>query len=242
VSQSLTKIIGTATAGDSDSDHWLSVADLMSGLMIVFLFVAVSMMHFVRLERDSIKEIAMAYRDTQVSLYQDLSSEFGDDLQRWGAEIDDQTLEVRFLNPEMLFESGRANIRQPFREVLTDFVPRYLAVILRYRDRIEEVRIEGHTSSDWARGVSVDDAYFNNMALSQSRTNQVLRYAYDLASPGEDREWVRRSVAAVGFSSARPVLSEDGIEDVYRSRRVAFRVVTDSETQIKRIINDRPGD
>lgn len=241
MSGGLATIIGKNTAAGDDADHWLSVSDLMSGLMIVFLFIAIAMMHFVRVERDSIKEIAMAYRDTQVSLHRDLSAEFGSDLARWGAEIDDQTLEVRFLNPDMLFESGRADIKRTFRDVLADFVPRYLEVILRYRDRIEEVRIEGHTSSDWAKGVSVDDAYFRNMALSQARTNEVLRYAYNLAEAGDEREWVRGSVAAVGFSSARPVLEEDGAEDIYRSRRVSFRVVTDSETQIKRIINDRPG-
>lgn len=241
MNSALSQVIGTAHSEGEDSDHWLSVSDLMSGLMIVFLFIAIAMMHFVRIERDSIKEIAMAYRDTQVSLHSDLSAEFGADLERWGAELDDQTLEVRFLNPDMLFESGRADVKRSFRDVLADFVPRYLEVILRYRDRIEEVRIEGHTSSDWAKGVSIDDAYFNNMALSQARTNQVLRYAYELASAGEERDWVRRSVAAVGFSSARPVLGADGAEDIYRSRRVSFRVVTDSETQIKRIINDRPG-
>lgn len=237
----MSQIIGDNPVGETDSDHWLSVSDLMSGLMIVFLFIAISMMHFVRIERDSIKEIAMAYRDTQVSLHRDLLAEFGEDLDRWQAEIDEQTLEVRFLNPEMLFDSGRATIRRPFRDVLSNFVPRYMAVILRYRDRIEEVRIEGHTSSDWARGVSVDNAYFNNMGLSQARANEVLRYAYEVTPSDDDRSWMRAAVAAVGFSSARPVIAPDGSEDVYRSRRVAFRVVTDSETQIKRIINDRPG-
>lgn len=235
------QIIGKGAANADDGDHWLSVSDLMSGLMIVFLFIAVAMMHFVRIERDRIKEIALAYRDTQVSLYRDLQTEFGGDLKKWGAEIDEQTLEVRFLDPDMLFESGRADIRKPFRGVLQDFLPRYFKVILKYRDKIEEVRIEGHTSSDWAAGASVESAYFNNMGLAQSRTREVLRYAYGLARTDEERRWVREKIAAVGYSSSRPVLRQDGSEDVYRSRRVSFRVITDSETQIKRIINDRPG-
>jgi outer membrane protein OmpA-like peptidoglycan-associated protein len=234
------KILGSSQVQGRSEDHWMSVSDLMSGLMIVFLFVAIAMMHFVRVERDRIKEIAMAYRDTQVSLYNDLNAEFGQDLKHWGAEIDQQTLEVRFLDPEMLFESGRADMRRPFKHVLDEFLPRYFAVILKYREKIEEVRIEGHTSSDWGRGASVDTAYFNNMALAQSRTREVLEHAYALAREGDEREWVRRSVAAVGYSSARPIIREDGSEDVNRSRRVAFRVITDSETQIKRIINDGP--
>lgn len=235
------RLIGNAKGESHDSEHWMSVSDLMSGLMIVFLFVAVAMMHFVRVERDRIKEIAMAYRDTQVSLYADLQKEFEADLPGWGAEIDRQTLEVRFLDPELLFESGRADLRVGFRHVLDEFFPRYLGVILQYQDKIEEVRIEGHTSSDWGAGASVEEAYFNNMALAQSRTREVLQYAYGLAATEGERDWARRKIAAVGYSSSRPVLSDDGSEDGRRSRRVAFRVITDSETQIKRIIDDRPG-
>lgn len=235
------KLLGRLSGESQDSEHWMSVSDLMSGLMIVFLFVAIAMMHSVRVERDRIKEIAMAYRDTQVSLYRDLQQEFGADLKGWSAEIDQQTLEVRFLDPDMLFESGRADIRRDFRAVLDEFIPRYFSVILKYRDKIEEVRIEGHTSSDWASGVSVDDAYFNNMALAQSRTREVLKYAYGLAASEAEQDWVRRKIAAVGYSSSRPVLLPGGAEDIRRSRRVSFRVITDSETQIKRIINDRPG-
>src|SRR5687768_1608440 len=175
-------IIGANRASSrQDSEHWMSVSDLMSGLMIVFLFVSIAMLYFVRVERDRIKQIAVAYRDTQVSLYNDLEAEFANDLGGWGAEVDKETLEVRFLNPDMLFESGRSDIRPSFRLVLDDFLPRYLTVLSRYRDRIEEVRIEGHTSSDWARGVSVDAAFFNNMALAQSRTREVFEYAYQRA-------------------------------------------------------------
>jgi Outer membrane protein and related peptidoglycan-associated (lipo)proteins len=236
----MNRILGAYASESSENEHWMSVSDLMAGLMIVFLFVAVAMMHFVRIERDRIKEIAMAYRDTQVSLYKDLNAEFEGDLPGWSAEIDPQTLEVRFLNPDMLFEPGRAQMRPSFSEVMRDFIPRYFSVVLRYRDKVEEVRIEGHTSSDWAGVASVDEAYFNNMALAQSRTREVLALAYALARTEEERSWVRKKIAAVGYSSARPVLDEAGSEDVRRSRRVSFRVITDSETQIKKIIHDTP--
>lgn len=218
----------------------MSISDLMSGLMIVFLFVSIAMMHFVRVERDRIKEIAMAYRETQVNLYNDLQVEFSGDLKSWGAEIDKETLEVRFLNPEFLFNSGRSDLRPSFKQVLDNFFPRYLSVIFRYQERIDEIRIEGHTSSDWAQGVSVENAYFHNMSLSQSRTREVLQYVHSLASSEADRDWIRRKIAAVGFSSARTVQKIAGGEDAHRSRRVSFRVISDSATQIKRIINDGP--
>lgn len=234
------KFFGSRRVAPDDSEHWMSISDLMSGLMIVFLFVSIAMMHFVRVERDRIKEIAMAYRETQVSIYNDLQVEFAADLQDWGAEIDRETLEVRFLNPDVLFISGRADLRRPFKDVLNTFFPRYLSVISRYQGKIDEIRIEGHTSSDWAPGTPVETAYFLNMALSQSRTREVLQYVHSLARSDVEREWIRGKIGAVGFSSARPVQDADGVEDPQRSRRVSFRVISDSATQIKRIINDRP--
>ena len=44
------------------------------------------------------------------------------------------------------------------------------------------------------------------------------------------------NVAAVGYSSSRLILTDDGLEDAIRSRRVDFRVVTNAETQIRKIL------
>lgn len=54
--------------------------------------------------------------------------------------------------------------------------PRYLDVLLQFRDSIDEVRIEGHTNSAWNERSTSDEAYFKNMKLSQGRTRSVLEY------------------------------------------------------------------
>jgi len=105
------------------------------------------------------------------------------------------------------------------------------------KDTIEEVRIEGHTSSEWTRGSTDYQAYFKNMELSQGRTRSVLDYAFGLLETSEERDWVRINMAAVGYSSSRFVLDDHGREDRDASRRVIFRVVTNSETQISRILD-----
>jgi outer membrane protein OmpA-like peptidoglycan-associated protein len=233
------QLFGRATSqSHQDSEHWMSVSDLMAGLMMVFLFISVAFMRYVLIEQERIKEIAVTYQDTQVAIYESLMAEFEHDLERWHAEIDRESLEFRFKSPEVLFGQGDINLRPEFKAILANFFPRYLSVLDGFHDAIDEVRIEGHTSSVWNRWTSADDAYFNNMELSQGRTRAVLHYVYTLL-PGDSqrREWVRRHVAAVGYSSSRLVHDAEGREDQERSRRVTFRVLTNAETQIQRILD-----
>lgn len=88
--------------GESES-QWVSISDLMSVLMMIFLFIAISYMLNVIKEKDKIKEIAVTYNKLQTELYDDLMTEFKSDLDNWNAEIDKQTLSVKFEAPEVLF-------------------------------------------------------------------------------------------------------------------------------------------
>lgn len=236
----LEKVLGSkgSQIEHEDADHWMSVSDLMSGLMIVFLFISILLMRSALIERDKIKEVAVTYQNNQVAIFDALQKEFSDDLQKWNAEIDPTTLAFQFKSPDILFGIGSSELKPLFRQVLSDFFPRYLNVLSHFRDSINEVRIEGHTSSRWNNESSAEDAYFRNMALSQERTRSVLLYVQGLESIANEREWVRSNVAAVGFSSSRPVRDLNGLEDAERSRRVTFRVITNAETQIRKILQD----
>jgi len=220
------------------SDHWVSVSDLMSGLMMVFLFISIALMRHALIERDKIKEVAVAYQNNQVALYEALMIEFKSDLKRWNAAIDKDTLSFEFKSPDILFGLGSAEMRPQFKSVLSDFFPRYMDVLDQFKNSINEVRIEGHTSSQWNTGFNPEEAYFRNMELSQSRTRSVLLFVQGLKASPEDQAWIRRNVAAVGLSSSRLVLDKNGNEDPERSRRVTFRVISNAETQIRRLIQD----
>lgn len=225
---------------DSSADsgeHWLSVSDLMAGLMVVFLFIAISLMRDAFSERDKIKEVAVTYQENQVAIYNALMSEFNKDLIRWGAEIEKDTLSFRFKSPDVLFDRGDITLKPTFKVILDDFFQRYLTVLDAFHDSVDEVRIEGHTSSIWSHRSTPDEAYFKNMVLSQGRTRSVLEYVYQLTPNEQQREWVKSTVAAVGFSSSRAVVDENGKEDMQRSRRVVFRVITNAETQIRKILD-----
>lgn len=221
---------------EEEGEHWLSVSDMMSGLMVIFLFIAITYMIQISEDRNQLVEIAVTYEKTKVAIYEQLQIEFKDDLKKWNAEIDKQSLAFRFQEPDVLFSVGEAEIKDKFKVILDDFFPRYINIIKKYQPDIEEIRIEGHTSSEWSKNSTADDkTYFLNMALSQNRTRATLEYCLMLLNVADERLWIKQILTANGLSSSKPILI-NGVEDTVHSRRVEFKVKTNSETQILKIL------
>lgn len=228
------------TLAGEEGAHWISVSDLMACLMMVFLLVAVVFMVIVQKESARMREVAEVYVDLRESLYQDLLAEFETDLPRWGARLTPD-LVITFQDSGVLFELGSARLRPAFETILAEFFPRYVGVITaeRYRADIEEVRIEGHTSSDWTNARDDNEAYINNMRLSQERTRSSLEYVITLPQVLHERDWLKRNLTANGLSSSHPVLNPDGSENAELSRRVEFRVRTDADSRIQALLENR---
>ena len=228
---------------ESDSDsaeetHWIPLSDLMTGLMVIFLLIAVTYMVRVEADADRVKEVAVAYSEIKDALYDDLYREFKGDLVNWKAQLIKEDLSIRFTEPEILFAEGSSDLKPGFRAIMSDFFPRYVRILTspKYRSSISEVRIEGHTSSGWTSVTTPDDAYFRNMELSQARTRSVLVFGLSLPQVSGERDWLRQYVTANGLSSSHPVYDATGAEDPARSRRVEFRIRTDAETRIAKIL------
>lgn len=222
-----------------NEEHWIAVSDLMSGLMMLFLLIAVMYLVIVERKNDEIERVVVLYEDLREELYSDLLSEFSADLPRWGAELDED-LKFRFTNTDLLFEEGESDLKPEFTAILSDFFPRYMAILSSptYRDEIREVRIEGHTSSSWSQARNDDDAYLLNMALSQERTRTTLGYLLALDTVAHEKDWLRERLTANGLSSSQLIVSRDGQEDAERSRRVEFVVITDAETRLSTILEE----
>lgn len=224
-------------AEHDSEEHWIAVSDLMSGLMMLFLLIAVLYLVIVERKNEEIEQVVLLYEDLREELYQDLLAEFEQDLPRWGASLSED-LRLRFTNTDLLFEEGDSQLRPEFTNILGEFFPRYLRILTSpmYRDEVLEVRIEGHTSSSWSQAQSSDDAYMRNMALSQERTRAALGTILTLDAVGPQRDWLRQKLTANGLSSSQLILDERGVEDADSSRRVEFVVVTDAETRLSSII------
>lgn len=232
----------------STESEWLSISDLMSVLMIVFLIISVFYMLQVKEDKVKIERIAIEYDEKQKALYTELYNEFKNDLENWNATIDSVKLSIRFLvpddvqggSPKIFFREGSSVISNYGRGVLNDFFPRFKEIIYskEYRDEIEEIRIEGHTSSDWY-GLSQNRAYYRNMKLSQDRTRNVLEYTLESVKNQDQKKWFREYLTSNGLSSSKIILDSLGNENFYASRRVEFRVKTKAEESILEIVRSQ---
>jgi outer membrane protein OmpA-like peptidoglycan-associated protein len=239
-------------------DHWIPLSDLMTGLMMVFMLVAIVFMVRVEASMDQVqlqrnlaeqaraeaeqktqvmRDVAKQYYDVRSQLYDDLYHEFAADLPKWKATLD-RDLSIRFDEPEVLFDTGKAVLKPQFISILTDFFPRYVKIISgsAYRDSIDEVRIEGHTSTIWSTQTSPEDAYFRNMELSQSRTRSALQFVLLLPQVADQKRWLTGHVTANGLSSSHPRFNAEGTENREGSQRVEFRVRTNAEARIGEIL------
>lgn len=199
-------------------EHWVSISDVMAGLMVIFLFIAISYMVNANRKterltglRVKIENLLGAYKNLQAELSEDLQEEFEESPTKrrlfrikWRGYLDKESLSIRFGKP---FTQGEATVPDAFKNVLRDFFPRYVAILTKheYRDNIAEIRIEGHTSSEWLLQVARDEAYINNMELSQNRARNVLRYVLHIGHPEvvQNREWLKKKLTANGLSSSQ---------------------------------------
>ena len=222
----------------------LSLGDLMAGLLLIFiLLLSFLMLDLMEKEKrdDKVQQILLKiftdYVDLRGNLYLALETEFKKDLPRWNAVLDNETLSVRFKEPEVLFDQGKADVKSDFKKMLDDFFPRYIRILKQpeYIEAIAEVRIEGHTSSEWSEDVSPEEAYILNMELSQNRTRSVLQYVLQIPDIHGSRDWLKQFLTANGLSSSKLITYLTGAENEAESRRVEFRVRTNAEKQLEKI-------
>ena len=225
---------------------WMSVSDLMTGLMIIFLFVAVAYMIKVQ---DS-QSVLDDYVETKQKLHERLVNEFKGDTARWKMVVG-KDLSMKFKEPEVLFALGSGEIKPKFMEILNEFIPKYLHILLTdsLRDRIQEIRIEGHT--DDLRMVKYGkDPYLSNVLLSQERAYNVLKYIREMPSfekyTPEQKKLLDFWFTANGLSYGKALDTHEGFAalsgdsiDKAKSRRVEFRIVTTGEEVLENFVNNK---
>jgi len=201
---------------DSEN-NWMNIADIMSALMMIFMFISITFLYQILNEKEIYK----------VALNKALHQEFDKDLKKWKAVITDDNI-MRFDSP---FKSGSNELPVEFELILADYFPRYIKVLTnkKFKNEIDEIRVEGHTSNGWGMEVDKNKIYLKNMNLSQQRASNVLALCYDLnnTTVKDNSKWLQGNLRANGMSFSK-LLYKKGtkIQDKISSRRVEFRVLT----------------
>lgn len=163
-----------------------------------------------------------------VGLYEALQDEFEDDFSKWDAELDKDTLTFRFKDPSALFNPGKTEMNEKFKLILDDFFPRYVKSLQKFKEQIQKVRLEGHSSSEHSRARDDEERFELNRVISQERAESAINYAKSLDSEviKNDKTWIDSTFIPVGMSYSKLVYNEDGSENKELSRRVEIRINT----------------
>lgn len=227
------------------TSNWISLSDMMTGLMLIFLLIAILTISQVVAEQEQRQELLDEFDVSQAEIYQELENTFGRKSDEWGIEVT-RDLVVKFNNPDLLFDTDAATLKPEYKTILDEFTPLYFGIVnkSKYADKIKEIRIEGHT----ADYTDAHPTYMSTVELSQARANSVLAYMRDTNAftglPQESQDKLTFWLSANGLGNGR-ALDSNG-EYVFessngaspKSRRVEFRIVTNSDELIQQIINN----
>lgn len=149
-----------------------------------------------------------------------------------------------FADKDTLFTPEKSDLQEPFAKILDEFFPRLIKIISNqeYAGKILEIRIEGHTAVN--KSQTREEDYRTGMKLSQERTREVLFHCLQKTNLLEDKiqgedahEWIRKRIAAIGYSNSIPATNESGKIDWDKSRRVEFKIKTNDESVLTEIQN-----
>lgn len=227
------------------SNVWLHLSDLMTGLMIIFLFIAISYISKVKQNQTVLTD----YVYTKNKLHQKLVKEFQGDTLRWQMSIG-KDLSMKFNNPTVFFASGQDALTQDFKKVLDEFLPRYFDILLRdsLRKDIIEIRIEGHTD-DVPAPIYDSDPYVANVILSQRRAVNVMRYFRKMEHfqnySEEDKRQLEYWFTANGLSYGKSIDFNGNYANITGlpinrdvSRRVEFMIVTSGDSVLENFVKN----
>lgn len=227
----------------SQDSYWISFSDIMTGLMIIFMFIAINYIIQV-----------IEYKFVEQDIYNALQVNLKEELDQETIELSpDGTVRFNFKKKNQeLFTSGRSKMTKEFKKRLNIFTPKYLKIITanNYINNISEIRIEGHTDTDPPKDKRRDN-YDYNLELSSNRARSVLNYIRNHKSYKEYPDSIKKRLdflfTSNGLSFSRALnknkdivyLSSDKKVNNELSRRVEFKIVTSNKDLVEEIVKTK---
>lgn len=203
-------------AEEDNAGIWLSISDLMSGLLMFFalLFIVVQVQlqqEIIRAQRLE-KELETYKRvidQLPLRIISAIEGKFGTGV----LEIDPKTGDIK-IGDQILFDEGSAELKPAGKQFLKQFIPIYSDVIFSdelFDRQITRVVIEGHTSSNGSEKA--------NMELSLRRALSVSDYIFSQQINFKTKNQFKQKILASGRGEIDANQSKDNSSD----RKVVFR-------------------
>ena len=206
------------TDEDTGNIFWITMTDLMTGLVLVFIvmfFYAFVQSHLQKLEQ------TVAQENANKTLQESLKNE------NIEASIDPISGIVKISDLE-LFDLNSYTLSARGKAYLDKFAPAYLNSLFtnEYMNKnLDKIIIQGHTDSQTFRGkYSDDEQYMKNMELSLNRAYEVAKYMTNTPYNKNNGNKLRKMIIVEGASFSNPVIVK-GKEDYTKSRRVELKLV-----------------
>tara|TARA_R110001592_G_scaffold302869_3_gene574874 strand:- start:23909 stop:24574 length:666 start_codon:yes stop_codon:yes gene_type:complete len=208
---------------DKDIDEtgaWLSIGDLMSGLLMIFaLLLVVTLLQLTEQLEKTEKSRVVVIHSLKKAL----------DAKGINAEVNDKTGDISILD-SVLFDTNSSELKPEGKHFLDEFLPLYAKVLLDdngIADQITFLIIEGHTSSSGSWG--------HNMNLSMARAGAVYDVVDHMNFPRKKEMLNKLMVAGRGKASANQ-RQEDS-----KDRKVVFRIQFRGDEFSEWFLDKRPG-
>ena len=145
----------------------------------------------------------------------------------------DETTGTITMDSDILFDSGKSELKPAGETFIKEFMPRYLDIIMseKYKPYVSEIVLEGHTDT-------VGD-YLYNLDLSQKRAYSVANYVLDTNNgvlTDKQVDELEKVLTTIGKSYSELVLDSKGKENADESRRVEILFRLRDEDMIQEMI------
>ena len=240
----------------SEETTWLSLSDMMTVLMVLFLILAIYISYSASQKLNEVTGVINAFIDNDNKLCQKLKDQLYVDFNPNDLTVTCEPIRITFINEKYKFDHNSHVLTSEFEQTLTKFFPIYLNVIDQWNftdasgervdlsSLIDEVRVEGHTDSAASSRLDENDKYLFNMTLSQKRSKAVLKHVFEIQALKEKNQWMRDKLTANGLSYSRRLNTNkepldyndrNQIEDKKASRRIEIKLRTKAREIIKEL-------
>lgn len=129
---------------------------------------------------------------------------------------------IELIGSALYFQQGEYKLTKAQEYFLKAFAEKLMQFLLKHKNKIAQLQINGHTSSEWAN-TDFTNNYIQNAELSMQRSFAVMHYIFTHQNHS-NQIWLSSVLQESGWSYSKKVV-KNGVEAKEKSRRVNFKII-----------------